>query len=124
MKYVSALMTMAAGSLRGIVARHNKGATYCRRRVTPTNPASANQTSARARLATLIARFRSVVTGTGRSSWATFAENTTVTDRLGNSIKLSGSNWYVKSNSIRMQGTLAIVHDASPTFALSTLSPL
>lgn len=124
MKYVSALLTAASGKVRGLVASHNKGGTYFRGKTIPTNPGTVGQVAARARVSSLIARFRSVLTATQKASWATFAENTNVIDRLGNSILLTATNWYIKSNTIRSQGGLAITDAASTTFALSTLSPL
>lgn len=124
MKYVSALLTAASGKVRGLVASHNKGGTYFRGKTIPTNPSTAGQQAARARVSSLNARFRSVLTATARASWAVFAENTNVIDRLGNSVLLTGPNWYIKSNAIRSQMGLPLIDVASSTFALSTLSPL
>jgi len=53
-----------------------------------------------------------------------FSENVSTIDTLGNSMLITGPNWYVKSNTIRQQGGLAIVDQASSIFALSSLSPL
>jgi hypothetical protein len=123
-KFVSQLVTAASGKVRGLVASHNKGGAYFRGKTIPVNPRSPTQVAQRARLANLIERFRNVLTGAQRSSWDTFAKNTNVIDSLGNSMSLSGPNWYIKSNTIRSQAGLALVDGASTTYALSTLSPL
>lgn len=123
MKYVSALLTAARGKVRGLVASHNKGGTYFRGKTIPTNPRSSGQVAARNRVSSLIARFRTTVSSSNQAGWATFALNVNVIDKLGNSILLTASNWYVKANAQRMVGSLAIVDIPPTTFALSTLSP-
>lgn len=124
MKYTSALLTAARGKVRGLVGSHNKGGTYFRGKTIPTNPRSTAQVASRNRVSSLQARFRSTVAATNQLGWDTFAKNVNVIDKLGNSILLSATNWYVKANSIRMQGGLAVVDLAPTVFALSTLSPL
>ena len=121
MKYVSAIMTAAAGKVRGLVASHNKGGTYFRGKTIPVNPNTPAQANARNRVALLISRFRAVLTASQRASWNVFAENTSVIDSLGNSMLLTGPNWYVKSNSIRQQGGLA---NADNAYNLQPMHPL
>ncbi len=121
MIYVSALLTAASGKVRGLVASHNKGGTYFKGKTIPTNPNSAGQVSARSRLATLGARFRLTLTAVQKTGWAVFATNVNWINRLGNSVLLTANNWYLKANSIRMQGSFPIVDAPPTTFALSTL---
>jgi hypothetical protein len=124
MKYVSALLTAASGKVRGLVASHNKGGTYFRGKTIPVNPNSAGQVLARSRVSTLQARFRLTLTAAQKAAWAVYAANVNVIDRLGNSVLLTAQNWYVKANSIRMQGSFPVADAAPTTFSLSTLSPL
>lgn len=124
MKYVSALLTAARGKVRGLVASHNKGGTYLRGKTIPTNPRSSGQVAARSRLSSLIARFRTTVAATNQAGWATFGMNVNVVDKLGNSILLSATNWYLKANAQRLAMGLSAIDTAPTTFALSTLSPL
>jgi hypothetical protein len=124
MKYVSALLTAARGKVRGLVASHNKGGTYFRGKTIPTNPRTAGQVAARARLSSLVARFRTTVSASNQLGWATFALNTNVIDKLGNSILLTATNWYIKANALRQTMGLAVVDLAPTTYALSVLSPL
>lgn len=124
MKYTSAILTAARGKVRGLVASHNKGGTYFRGKTIPTNPKSVGQVAARGRVSSLMARWRSTVVATNQAGWAAFAMNVNVIDKLGNSILLSGPNWYMKSNAQRMAMGLAVVDAAPGIYALSTLSPL
>jgi hypothetical protein len=124
MKYVSALLTAASGKVRGLVASHNKGGTYFRGKTIPVNSNTAGQVAARNRVASLVARFRLTLTNAQKTGWAVFAENVNVIDRLGNSVLLTATNWYIKANTIRMQGSFGIADAPPTTFALSTLSPL
>lgn len=124
MKFVSALLTAASGKVRGLVASHNKGGSYFRGKTIPTNPNSTGQVAARNRVSTLVARFRLTLTNAQKAGWAVFAENVNWIDKLGNSVLLTSTNWYIKANTIRMQGGFAIADAAPTTFALSTLSPL
>jgi hypothetical protein len=124
MKFVSAIMTAASGKVRGLVASHNKGGAYFKGKTIPTNPRSSYQVAARGRLADLMARWRSTLTGVQRASWDTFAKNVTTIDTLGNSISLSGPNWYVGSNTLRLQGSLNPVDAGPTTFALASLTPV
>lgn len=124
MKFVSAIMTAASGKVRGLVASHNKGGSYFKGKTIPTNPRSAQQVAQRSRLADLMARWRSIVTSVQRTAWDTYAKNVNTIDALGNTITLTGPNWYIGSNTIRLQSSLAAV-DAGPTvYALSSLTPL
>lgn len=116
MKYKSAMMTTASGKLRGIVASHNKGGQYMRGLTIPTNPNSSFQQAIRNALSTLQTRFLTTVTAAQRLAWATYAENTPVTNSLGDSIKLTANQWYVACNSLRLQASVAVV-DAGPTTA-------
>lgn len=106
------------------MASHNKGGAYLRGKTIPTNPRSSYQVATRTRLADLMARWRSTLTGPQRAGWDTYAKNVSTVDALGNTISLSGPNWYVGANTLRLQASLAAV-DAPPTvFALADLSPL
>lgn len=122
MKYTSALMTGASGSLRGIVASHNSGGTYFRGRTTPVNPQTTLQTAVRNAMSNISQAWDNVLTGSQRNAWNTYAFNTPTTDSMGNQIKLSGINWYNACNVPRLQVGLSRV-DAGPTnFTLANLT--
>lgn len=122
MKYKSALMTEASGSLRGIVASHNAGGAYFRGRSTPTNPRTSQQQAVRNAVAQIAAAWTQTLTVAQRTAWDTFAKNVPITDALGNSINIPAMAWYNKANAARLQAGLTRV-DAAPTeFALIPLT--
>jgi hypothetical protein len=121
-KFKSALMTAGSGKLRGIVASHNKGGSYLRGLTIPTNPRSSFQTTVRNNLSVLQTRFLTTVTSVQRAAWAVYAENTPVTDALGDSIKLSANQWYVALNSLRLQAGVATIDAGPTTFGLATMT--
>lgn len=123
MKFKSALGTSFSGSVGGLTASHNRGGLYFRARRVPTNPASGQQQVVRNAVAVLTSRWGSTLTQVQRDAWQTYATNTPKVDRLGDSINLSGVNWYIACNTPRVQGSLAIVDAAPTTFGLATISP-
>lgn len=115
-------MTAASGSLRGIVASHNAGGTYFRGRTIPVNPQSAQQIAVRNAMSNISQAWDNVLTAIQRNAWNTYAFNTPTTDSQGQSIKLSGINWYNACNIPRIQVGLTRV-DAAPTnFTLANLT--
>lgn len=98
MQYKSALMTEATGHIDGLVASHNRWGQYFRPRVTPVNPNTARQSVQRSILANL-ANLWQDLTAIQRSLWQEFADATPSTNRLGQTIVLTGQNAYIKANS-------------------------
>lgn len=70
----------------------------------------------------LVSLFSSTLSGTQRASFQTYAENVTTTDSLGNTIKLSGQNWYVSQNSLRQLAGRSRVDTCSSNFTLTTFT--
>jgi len=124
MKFASGFVTMASGSMGGMTASRNRFGRYLRARVNPVNPGTDRQTSVRNNLATLSIRWKQTLTDAQRSAWETYAVNTPVVDNLGASQTLTGLNWYVACNSLRLQASLAIVDDGPTEFGLAQLSPV
>lgn len=94
MKFRSAILADARGSMGGMTASRNKGGSYFRSRVKPTNPNSEAQQEVRQAFALAVAGW-SILTAGQRASWNSYAEQTPVTDSLGEQIKHSGRAWYV-----------------------------
>ncbi len=122
MKFASAFVTMASGSMGGLCASHNRFGRYFREKVVPVNPNTSRQVDVRNALAQLAARWKQTLTDAQRSAWSTYAENTPVTDRMGASQTLTGLNWYVACNSLRMQAGLSVVDDGPVVFGMASLS--
>lgn len=87
-----------SGSRGNITFGHNRGGQYQRTRAVPVNPNSTRQQAVRTILGTLAAAWYSL-TSVQRAAWNSYAALNPVTDRLGQSITLSGMNWFMKCNS-------------------------
>lgn len=105
MKFLSQLTSMVSGSVNGLTGSHNKGGQYFRARVVPVNPNTQFQVFARNALGILADYWTNVLTPTERLSWETYAQNVSWTDRLGQTIQLSGINHFIRSNAPRVQST-------------------
>lgn len=111
----------ASGALGATVFSHGRFGPYMRARVIPTNPATAGQVLARNRMSVLTNMWFNVLTADQRASWETYASNVPVTNRIGAQIYLTGLNWYVGNNSLRLQAndTIVRVDDAPTVFNLA-----
>lgn len=123
MKFTSQIIAAGSGSIGGCTISRNRSGMYMRNRAVPVNPKSSFQTVIRGALATLVARWTSVLTTAQRSGWETWATNTPQTDSLGNPITITGQNAYIMMNSVRIQQGTAVVDLAPNVFANAALTP-
>lgn len=122
MKYQGLLVTSLSGAIAGVVASHNKGGPYFRARANPTQPNTPGQADVKARMASLAAAWLADLTPSDRIAWDLYGENTPVSNALGESIFLTGQNWYVGNNVARLRAGLARVDTGPTTFGLPELS--
>lgn len=124
MKFKSALLTSASGSIGGMTASRNPGGLYLRSRVIPTNPSTPLQADVRLALAELAADWTTNLTAANRLSWKTFAKNVPVKNSLGDNIIISALAWYIKANAprVRLGSTAPVVNSAPTIFALALLT--
>jgi hypothetical protein len=122
-KYTSQIIAAGSGSIGGCTFSRNRSGAYIRNRSIPVNPTSAAQVLVRGALATLVARWTSVLTAAQRTAWETWAANTPQVDSLGNPINITGQNAYVKMNTLRIQTSTAVVDVAPIIFANAVLTP-
>ena len=130
--FTSPIISQGSGSLAGLTFSRNRGGNYIRARALPTNPNSTLQQAIRAAMSQLAVLWQDTLTAAQRLAWATYGDNVPVINRLGQSINLTGQNWYIGCNSVRIQAGLARVDDAptvfnrgdytTPTFAIDTAS--
>ena len=113
MKFKSIIITQASGSVAGITFSRNRSGAYVRQRAMPTNPNSPQQQAVRAALSQLSILWQDTLTPAERTAWQTYADNVPVTDRIGESIFLTGLNHYIRSNVGRLQAVQPRV-DAAP----------
>ena len=90
----------ASGKLAGQVFSRNKGGSYLRQFVKPTNPRTVLQLDARDRLTQFSNEFRQL-TQDQQTAFLTYANEHPIVDRLGNVIKLTAMQAYVKINTNR-----------------------
>lgn len=116
------IATAMSGKLGGVVASHNKGGAYFRALTIPTNPNSPQQIAVRNAVAFLSNFWANGLTADERRNWDTYAENVTITNRVGDQVNISGLAHYVRSNVSRIQASVARVDDGPPIFNLSQFS--
>lgn len=105
-----------SGKLGGTVFAHNAGGAIARNFVVPTDPGSAQQDAVRTIMAGLVNHWVDTLTGAQRTDWDTYGANVARTNRLGETIFLSGISSYVGANTQRIQGGLPRVDDGPPIF--------
>jgi len=96
---ISPIFGEMRGKLGGNVFSRNKGGPYVRMHAIPTNPNSTRQQATRAWLATCAAQWKTVLGDTERGQWNEFAETHSVLNSLGQTIFLTGLDWFCKCNS-------------------------
>ena len=99
MALVNSLFGEISGKLGGNVFFRNKGGTCIRVWAKPTNPNSARQQAARNWLSWCASTWESTLTEAQREMWRVWATNNTTTNRLGQTINLTGFDWYCMVNS-------------------------
>lgn len=117
------LVGAASGKMGALVASHNKGGQYMRARVVPSGAVPTPfQSAVRNALASLSPAWSAELTADQRAAWENYALNVPGTNRLGDSIQLSGQNWYIACNTPRLQAGLPRVDDAPVIFDRGAIS--
>lgn len=115
MIFKSPVYTQVSGSVGGLTYAHAKGGTmYSRSRTIPVNPQTTFQTQLRNVFAGLVGFWTNVLSSAQRNAWDNYGANTPVTNALGDSILLSGQNWFVGANTPRAQAALKLSTSISP----------
>ena len=91
---------------------------YFRARSIPTDPATSFQTTVRTAFINAVSRWESLLTDVERDAWAVYAQNTLLTDTLGDPLEVSGFNMFVRVNVPNIQAGLPIIVDAPIVFNL------
>lgn len=124
MKYLSALLTQASGSLGGATAAKNRGGNYFRKRIAPVQPRTVAQQNVRSNLATIASSWKTL-TADQVAGWNALASTLTLKDALGNSYNPSGINLYVANNrNLSDIGEASIVDPPSTSISFDDISPL
>ncbi len=118
MLYKGLLGVELSGALGGVVASHNKGGSYFRERVIPTNPNTPFQQAVRNAVSSLSSFWQDGLIQVQRDGWDVYASNVTLPNRLGDQVNISGLAHFVRSNVTRLQLGFLQVNDAPAVFNL------
>lgn len=121
MLFVPTIGTQYSGKMGGLVAAHGPSGPYFRFNANPTNPATPQQTVVRNALGNLVATWQTL-TDFQRGSWESYAANVPTTNRIGATIFLTGQQWFVGVNTLRLQAGLSLNPLCSSVFSLSPLT--
>lgn len=111
-----------SGSIGGITASHNKGGSYFRTRVIPTNPNTPAQSVVKQIMGSLASRWGGILTQAQRDTWDEYAANVPLLNRIGESVTVTGLNMYQRTNIPREQNGLPRVDSAPTIFNLGTFT--
>lgn len=106
----------ASGSIAGNTFSRNRYGAYARARTKPVNPQTDRQSRVRAIMSLVSAQYLDSATATNRTNWGIFASNMPETNKLGDTINLSGFNQYIKSNVAAINAGLPKILDAPVVF--------
>lgn len=89
-----------SGSIAGNTFARNRFGNYSRARTKPVNPNSARQVEMRSFMTFFAEEWRETLTALQRGAWNTYAAAVAMTNRLGETIHLTGFNHFVRSNTV------------------------
>ncbi len=112
-----------SGSIAGDTFSRNRYGNYARARTKPVNPNTARQVLVRTAISVLTTRWSSVLTAAQRTAWNLYADSVNMTNRLGETIHLSGFNHYIRSNATRKTGPTVLIDDGPTVFELPEQDP-
>jgi len=122
MKFKSALLTTASGSVGGMVAAHNRGGLYLRARSIPVNTNTAQQQVVRNFMAQCAAAWVDTLTEVQRAAWALYADFVAIPDAFGDPRKVPPLAMYCRSNVARLQAGLARIDEGPTSFFLPPMT--
>ena len=117
-------ITEMRGSIAGNVYSRNRYGAYARARTKPINPNTERQQLVRSAISAMTTRWSQTLTPAQRTAWNLYGASVVMTNKLGESINLSGFNHYIRSNAFRSAYNKTII-DAGPTiFEIPTADPV
>ena len=109
------------GSIGGTVFSRNRYGAIARNRTIPVDPGTALQMTVRAYMGAVREAYFNILTDVQRSEWVTYANNVEMSNRLGESIKLTGYNMYCRTNIALLNAGMTRIDDAPTVFALAEM---
>lgn len=106
----------ASGSIGGTTFSHNQFGAYTRKRSIPTNPNTDRQQAVKANFSYLSSIWNQTLTEAQRQGWADYGANVPRIDSLGQSHYLTGLQWFIGFNTLRLQDAGPVLFVAPTTF--------
>lgn len=117
-KYGGGIVQMS-GSIAGNTHARNRFGNYCRARTKPVNPKSARQSAARIAVMFLAEQWREdPMDDAKREAWETYANGVNWNNKLGEVVKLTGFNHFIRSNAALVRCDATYVADGPPDIGL------
>ena len=116
-------ITEMRGSLAGNTYSRNRYGAYMRARTKPINPNTDAQQLVRASLSSLTTRWAQTLTAGQRAAWDLYGTSVVMTNKLGESINLSGYNHFLRSNTNLVRLSLPPIDDGPVVFELPDPDP-
>lgn len=107
-----------SGSSGGTVFSRNRFGAYIRPRTKPVNPNTERQSEVRAVLRNLAIAWNNDLDADQREGWEVYAANVPWLNRLGDEVRLTGMNMYLRSNLVVSEAALTRVDDAPTVYEL------
>jgi hypothetical protein len=121
-KYGGGIIQMS-GSLAGNTHARNRYGNYMRARTKPINPKSARQTMVRSCIQFLTEYWSETLSALQRTSWNDYADAVAMKNKLGETVKLSGFNHFIRSNTLGQMAGIPMYEDGPTTFTLPDADP-
>lgn len=121
-KYGGGILAMS-GSIGGNTFARNRYGSYIRARTKPVNPNTPGQQSVRAAIAWLVEHWSQTLDADQRAAWGHYADNLNMLNKLGEVMRLSGFNHFVRSNAIRKRNGDTVVLDGPSIFEIPEHDP-
>lgn len=112
-----------SGSIAGNTFARNHYGNYVRARTKPVNPQTARQQEVRAIIAVLTARWSTTLTAAQRTAWNLYGSSVAMTNKLGETVYLTGFNHYIRSNTIASMVPYPLIDAGPVVFELPAQDP-
>lgn len=112
-----------SGSIAGHTFARNKSGDYVRNRTKPVNPRTSFQQVMRAIVAALAQYWRTQLTPEQRGAWENYAQAVGMKNRIGQTIHLTGFNHFIRTNSLVLKQTNALIKPGPTTLSLPAQDP-
>jgi hypothetical protein len=122
MLFKGVFQAQASGSVGGLTASHGRSGSYFRQRSIPVNPNTSFQQAMRNITGNLATAWVTTLTDVQRAAWDAYGDAVAMTNRVGDTIYLTGLNHFIRSNAPRIQASEPRVDDAPTIFALTDVT--